>query len=234
MSNKLCGNNQTTLNLTRDHYDDKDPTMPEKLTEADICELFPLIVEIEDEKFRLGVIEILIEIGEEMAWNSFLDIPKNIAYERHRTLVAHVNGVTQMALDLAKTCKENLGLDYDRDMLLAACLLHDGSKPVENEPDPDATASPGVAVLPSRKSELGKLLPHGTYIAHKVLEKGMGERLAHLLITHTHASNVRGKGWEAALLFYADFVDTDAGIVMAGEGAPMYSQRWKLGQASEH
>ena len=56
-----------------------------------------------------------------------------------------------------------------------------------------------------------------------------GERLAHLLITHTHASNVRGKGWEAALLFYADFVDTDAGIVMAGEGSPMYSQRWKLG-----
>ena len=202
--------------------------MPVTLGDNEICVMFPLITEIEELIFRQGVIDVLREIGEEMPWDSYEEIPKNLAFERHRSLVAHVNGVAQIAVTLAEICKENQGLSYDRDMLIAACLLHDGSKPVESEPDPDGTVPRGCPVRPIRRSELGELMPHSTYVAHKVLEKGMGERLAHLLITHTHSCNVRGKGWEAALLFYSDFVDTDCGIVSAGEDSPMYSQRWKI------
>lgn len=202
--------------------------MPEALNKEKICKLFPAITEINDEKLQQGVIDIVIEIGKEMAWSSFHDIPKNLGFETNRSLVVHINGVTEIAMKMAEMYKISQNLPYDRDLLIAACLLHDISKPVECEPDPDAEIVSGSPVLPVRKSELGKNMPHAAYAAHKVLSKELGLRLAHLVTTHTHASNVRGTGWEASLLFYADFVDTDAGISMAGEGSPMYSQRWKL------
>lgn len=200
--------------------------MPMVLDETGLRKMFPEVAEIQDAKLRQGVVDIWCEIAAEMAWNSFEDIPKNIKSERYRCLVPHVQAVTRMALSLAEIAKEVQGRTYDRDLLIAICLLHDASKPVETEPDPDGTAIPGSTVLPPRVSDLGSNLPHATYITHKVLEKGLGNRLAHLLITHTHACNVRGKGWEAAVLFYADFADTDAGIAPTGE--QMYSQRWKL------
>jgi hypothetical protein len=112
----------------------------------------------------------------------------------------------------------------DRDMLISACLLHDVTKILESEPDPEG-APTGDSVLPARKSQIGKALPHAAYAAHMILEKGLPIRLAHLVITHTHACNMRGVGWEASLLFYADFTDTDAGLIPTG--AKSYSQRWR-------
>ena len=200
--------------------------MPVTLDEKGLRDLFPEVAEIQDSKMRQGVVDIWREIAAEMAWNRFEDIPKNIKAERYRSLTVHIRSVTRMALSLAEIAKEDQGRSYDRDLLIAICLLHDASKPVETEPDPDGAAIPGSTVLPVRVSDLGSNLPHATYITHKVLEKGLGNRLAHLLITHTHSCNVRGKGWEAAVLFYADFADTDAGITPTGE--QMYSQRWKL------
>ena len=198
------------------------------LSEEQVYQIFPLLKEVQNKTLQSGIIEIVIEIANEMAWESFHDIPKNLAYEKNRSLLVHINGVTEIALKMAEMYKDNQGLEYDRDLLIASCLLHDISKPVESEPDPNIEKTIGSSVLPVRKSELGKYMPHASYAAHKVLSKKLGVRLAHIVTTHTHASNVRGKGWEASLLFYADFVDTDAGIVMAGEGSPMYSQRWKL------
>ena len=52
--------------------------------------------------------------------------------------------------------------------------------------------------------------------------------LAHLVITHTRASNTRAESYESALLFYADFGDSDAGIILGG-GKP-FSARWVEGK----
>lgn len=189
-----------------------------------IKELLPEVVEIENPKMQQGVIDIWLDIAAAASWERFEDIPKNLKSERGRPLLSHIRGTTLMALSLAEIAKKLHGTPYDRDILISACLLHDVSKILEIEPDPEGTPV-SDAVLPGRKSEIGKSLPHGAYAAHMVLEKGLPFRLAHLVITHTNDCNVKGVGWEASLLFYADFANTDAGIIPTG--AKLYSQRWR-------
>ncbi|MBI3026416.1 MAG: HD domain-containing protein [Candidatus Tectomicrobia bacterium] len=121
------------------------------------------------------------------------------------------------------------GLKLDRDLLLAACLLHDITKPLESRPDPGGAPSGGAA-SPAKKTEFGVKIQHGAYGAHKIWEKKLPKalELAHLVITHTRASNTRSHSYEAALLFYADWVDSDAGIVIGG-GKP-FAARWIEGE----
>ena len=80
--------------------------------------------------------------------------------------------------------------------------------------------------MPGRKSKIGAKIQHGVFTAHKILEKSLPLELAHLVITHTHSSNERATSFEAALLFYADFADSDAGI--ASVGGVTFAQRWTL------
>ena len=189
-----------------------------------IQELFPEVLEIEDPKMQQGVIDIWLDVAAATSWERFEDIPKNLEAEKYRPLMSHIRGTTLMALSLAEITKKLQGTPYDRDILISACLLHDVTKILESEPDPEGTPV-SDAVLPARKSEIGKALPHGAYAAHMILEKGLPLRLAHLVITHTHDCNIRGVGREASLLFYADFADSDAGIIPTG--AKLYSQRWR-------
>ena len=202
--------------------------MSVNLSKSQIFQLFPMLNEIKSKELQSGVTEIAIEIANEMAWESFHDIPKNLDHERNRSLLVHINGVTDIALKMAEMYKNTQGLEYDKDLLIAACLLHDISKPVECEPDHTKKKTSDSLVLPAKKSEIGHYMPHASYAAHKILEKKLGIKLAHIVTTHTHQSNVRGIGWEAAILFYADFVDSDAGITMAGEGEKLFMQKWKL------
>jgi HD superfamily phosphohydrolase YqeK len=195
------------------------------ITASELRSLVPEIGEISDPILRERVETIWIEIASEMTWADLRDVPKNLKAERERTLIDHIRGVTRMALGLCEEAKLLHGKAYDRDMLLAACLLHDVSKPVECEPT-DEVVPANVRPKPARKSYLGTRIQHAVYAAHKVMQHGLSLDLAHLLITHTHQSNTRGTTWEAAALFYADFADTDVGL--SSVGAPMYSQRWKL------
>lgn len=198
--------------------------MPIAINEQGIKELFPEVSEIQDPNLRQGVIDIWLDLAAAAPWERFEDVPKNLASEKYRPLISHIRGVTRMALSLAEIAKNLHGTPYDRDLLISACLLHDASKVIETEPDPDGE-DPGGDVLPARKSNTGKALPHGALAMHMVLEKGLPLDLAHLVITHTHDCNKRGVGWEASVLFYADFADTDAGISPTGKKA--YSQRWR-------
>ena len=199
--------------------------MGQKIDAAELRTLLPEIGEIADSALREKVEAIWIEIAAEMAWSDLRDIPKNLKAESDRSLVEHIRGVTRMALALCDIAREQHGKPYDRDLLLAACLLHDASKPVECEPSGNDGRT-GARPLPARKSHLGACIQHGVYAAHKALQHGLSLDLAHLLITHIHQSNTRGTTWEAAALFYADFADTDVGL--SSNGAPMFSQRWKL------
>jgi len=194
------------------------------INEQGIKALFPEVSEIQDPKLQKGVIDIWLDIAAAAPWNRFEDVPKNLAAEKYRPLLSHIRGVTKMALSLAEIAKNLHGTPYDRDLLISACLLHDATKVIETEPDAES-APAGEAVLPARKSKIGKALPHAALAMHMVLEKGLPVELAHLVITHTHACNERGVGWEASVLFYADFADTDAGIFPTGKKA--YSQRWR-------
>ena len=189
--------------------------------------LFPQVDRIGDKKLRQGVIDIWLDTARDCAWTRFEDIPKNLDAEAGRTLVGHIQGVTAMAIKLAEIAQELHGTPVDWDMLIAACLLHDVSKPMECEPDPDKPAG-NAGVKPSRKSEIGAKIQHAVYATHKVFEKGLPVQLAHLVVTHTHASNVRTPTFEGACLFYADYADSDAGIIP--NGGKSFAQRWELGK----
>lgn len=194
----------------------------------EIFALFPEARLIEDADLRGAVIDIWLEVAGETAWEDFGDIPKNLKEERRMTLVGHVRGVTKMALAMADVAEKHHGLAIDRDLLIAACLLHDVSKPLESAPDPDG-APTGGAAAPGKITEFGAKIQHGVYGAHKIWARNPPKalELAHLVITHTRASNARAASYEAALLFYADWADSDAGIVLAGEKP--FSARWVEG-----
>ncbi|MAE05350.1 MAG: hypothetical protein CMH76_03345 [Nitrospinae bacterium] len=190
-----------------------------------IRKIFPEVDQIQDKTLREGVVEIWLELADETAWERFEDIPKNLTLEKHEPLIGHIQGVTRMALALAEVAEKIHGITVDGDLLIAACLLHDISKPLESEPDPGGQPS-GGSILPARKTEFGSKIQHGVYGAHKIWEKDLPKamELAHLVITHTRASNTRAASYEASLIFYADWADSDAGIITGG-GRP-FAARW--------
>lgn len=199
--------------------------MAQSLSAADVERLFPELHWIGDASLRSAVTEIWREVAAEMVWDDLQHVPKNVNDEKHRNLINHVRGVTQMGVAICDIAKNLHGKTYDKDMMVASCLLHDVSKPVEYEPDPAADET-GSLPRPGRKSQLGKNIQHAVYAAHKMLAKGLSLELVNLVITHTHESNIRGTTWEAAALFYADFADSDVGVSDAR--AKLYVQRWKL------
>jgi HD domain len=199
--------------------------MAQSLSAPDVEKLFPELSWIGDTSLRTAVVNIWREVAVEMVWDDVQHVPKNVHDEKDRTLIDHVRGVTQMAVAICDIAKNLHGKAYDKDMMVASCLLHDVSKLVEYEPDPAAGEASSLP-RPGRKSRLGKNVQHAVYAAHKILAKGLSLELVNLVVTHTHESNIRGATWEAAALFYADFADSDVGVSDAG--ATLYVQRWKL------
>lgn len=195
------------------------------IDEAGLLRLFPEVAEIKDRQLREGVVAIWMDTARECNWERFEDIPKNLSYEKYRRLTDHIRGVTRMAMALAETAHELHGTPYNRDHLIAACLLHDVSKPIEVDPDPSGAETGGPA-LPAKKSAIGENLQHAVYATHKILAHGLPLEVAHLVVTHTHESNVRSKTLEAAYIFYADFADSDAGITPVQ--GKTFATRWHL------
>lgn len=201
--------------------------MAVRIDAAGLCRLFPEIEQIEDVALRRGVVAIWLEVAAECAWDRFEDIPKNLEAERFRRLTDHIRGVTRMALALADVAKAEHGTEYNRDQLIAMCLLHDVSKPLECEPDPEGRPSGGT-VRPARKTAMGTLIQHAVYATHKCFAHGLPLAVAHGVNTHTHQSAHRSSTIEGAYLFYADYADGDAAIIPAG-GRPFLA-RWELGR----
>lgn len=200
--------------------------MPINIDEAGLVAVFPEIEEIADPALRRGVVAIWLEVAQECAWSRLEDIPKNLEGEKHRRLTDHVRGVTRMALALAETGRAHSGTAYDRDKLIAMCLLHDVSKPLEVEPDPEGKPS-GGPVLAGRKSKLGKMIQHAVYATHKCFAHGLPLEVAHVVNTHTHQSAVRSITVEGAYVFYADYADSDA--VLVPETGKGFVSRWHMG-----
>lgn len=189
--------------------------MAVEIDAAGIRRLFPEVDQIGDAALRQGVVDIWLEVAAECNWERFEDIPKNLDAERYRRLTDHIRGVTRMAMALADIAETEHDTRCNRDHLLAACLLHDVSKPLEMDPDSGGKPTNGPA-LPAKKSPMGEKIQHAVYATHKVFAHDLPLDVAHLVLTHTHASNLRSKSLEAALLFYADFADSDVGVIPAG------------------
>jgi putative nucleotidyltransferase with HDIG domain len=181
----------------------------------DVLEIFPELAGIGDETLRLKVAAIWQEVFAESPWKSLQEVPKNPkTLPPSRTLVAHTRSVTRQALAIAEVAQEIHGLDYDRDILIAAANLHDVSKLVEYEPKDDGGGG---------LSEFGEKVQHGMYGVHEAFNHGLPLDVVHAIAVHTKHSHDLPRTWEALIVHYADYIDTD-GLLMT-EGAPISLQK---------
>ena len=147
------------------------------ISEADRAQLRRALPEIDliaDEALRAQVADTLIVLWKESGWDDLYAVPyltelPEVSWVQHTRFVAA--GTARM-VDLYK---EITGRALDRDLAVAAALLHDGSKFQEY-----ARAEAGYV-----KSELGLKLQHSFCVAHVALERGLPLDLVHLIASHT-------------------------------------------------
>jgi putative nucleotidyltransferase with HDIG domain len=184
------------------------------ITIDEVLATFPELAEIKDESLRLKVATIWQEVFAESPWKSLQEVPKNPAtLPASITLVAHTRSVTRQALAIAEVAQEIHGLDYDRDILIAGANLHDVSKLVEYEPKDDGAGL----------GEFGQKVQHGMYGVHEAINHGLPLDVVHAIAVHTKHSHDLPRTWEALIVHYADYVDTD-GLLMS-EGAKISLQK---------
>ncbi len=169
----------------------------------------PEIDLIKDEELRRAVIEIWAETLQESVWTDLEAVPKNAELPGIRKLAVHTRSVTQLALACATVIKEQHGIDFDQDKLVAAAILHDVSKLLENEPQEENDDA--------RKSKFGKLIQHGEFGAHKAWEKHLDIEIVHNILVHTRASRTLPSTWEAIVVHYVDYLDSDALLFTHGK-----------------
>ena len=122
-------------------------------------------------------------------------------------LLDHVCRVVEAAVALAPIAEAALGTPLDRDLLVAACLLHDVDKVLVVEPADDRTF---------RLSAVGRRLGHGVSGAMLCREHGLPEDVVHLVLTHTVTSTLPAEPPEGIVLHYADLLAADAALRAAG------------------
>lgn len=173
-----------------------------------VASVFPEVDEIESRDIRKKVLEIWVDIWQESGWERIEDAPKNPSNVLERPLYVHIRSVTKQAVATAEIVRELHGIDYDRDVLVAAGLLHDVSKMIEYQP--------GEGGKKASSSKRGQLIQHAVYGAHKAWEKGMPDEIVHIIISHTHSSNKKPSTWESVVIHYVDYLDSDALLWEAG------------------
>lgn len=165
---------------------------------------------ISDAKLREATAQIWAETLRESAWSSLQDPPKNPeTLPPNRRLLEHTRSVALQALAVAKVVQEIHGIDFNQDELVSAALLHDVSKLLEYGPTAEGAG----------KTRTGKRIQHGILGAVKAMEHGLSEDLVHNIIVHTHNSRYLPQTWEAILVHYVDYLDSDA--LLFTEGRPL-------------
>jgi putative nucleotidyltransferase with HDIG domain len=169
---------------------------------------FPELELIDDAELAEIVIQVWLEVWGESEWQRLEDAPKNPeTVTLQHSVVAHTRSVTKQALAIADAVQEFHGLETDRDLIVASCLLHDVSKLLEFEPgDGDGP----------RTARFGELIQHGVYGMHMAFAHRLPVELAHIIGSHTTQSRLPPKTLEAVIVHYADFADSDALVWSSG------------------
>ena len=165
---------------------------------------------IRQSALRQATAEIWAETLAESDWGTLADAPKNPeSLPPRRRLLEHSRSVALQALAVAEVIKKIHGIGFNQDELVAAALLHDVSKLLEYGP------GDGVA----GKTPVGKKMQHGFLGAMKAVQHGMPDELVHSIIVHTRHSRDMPQTWEAIIVHYVDYLDSDA--LLFAEGRPL-------------
>jgi putative nucleotidyltransferase with HDIG domain len=193
-----------------------DPTIVTDADRAYVRDLFPELAQVADPELANKAVEIWAETWKESPWKRIEDAPKNpeTVAPRHK-LVPHTRAVTVQGIAMAKATQEFHDLPVNLDLVIAGCNLHDVSKLMEYEPGGDG----------SGKSRFGGMIQHAAYGVHKALAHGLPLELVHIVGSHTTQSRLAPKTTEAIIVYYADYADSDALMLEAGQRLLLMSGR---------
>jgi len=191
-----------------------EATAVKAATLSDVETALPELALIQDPALRQATAEIWAETLAESDWDTMADAPKNPEnLPTHRRLLEHSRSVALQALAVAKVVQDLHGIGFDQDILVAAALLHDVSKLLEYGPT-DSGAG---------KTPTGQRFQHGFLGAMKALQHGLPQDLVHNIIVHTRHSHDLPQTWEAIIVHYVDYLDSDA--LLFAEGQPLLLQK---------
>lgn len=116
------------------------------------------------------------------------------------TQTDHIRGVTRLAVSIADELRSLFpGLEYDRDLLIAAALCHDVGKPWEFDPDNQArwASERGRTGWPS--------IRHPGYGVHICLTVGLPEEVAHVAGGHSGEGELVQRSLINQIVHQADY-----------------------------
>jgi 7,8-dihydroneopterin 2',3'-cyclic phosphate phosphodiesterase len=172
-----------------------------------VMESFPRLREIADPGLREKVCRAWLDAWQASGYDRLEDASQ---WEPAREAlgisnVAHTNGVVECALAMADSLQNSQSLSIDRDVLIAAAVLHDLDK---------------IRLFHAeggRPTELGRRIGHVLAGVHMALAADLPVAVVHAIAAHSPTySTVAPQTPEAVILRHADKVFTDLWILQRG------------------
>lgn len=174
-------------------------------------ELFKLAKKIKNKELRRKVEELLkeapfdveaVDTAVELKRTSLEEAPAAKSYHHAYKggLLQHTVATTKLALALCDVIEEVYGGEVDRDVVVAASLLHDLYKVYSYEQKENGEY---------KFTDCGRLLDHLTMAVRVLFERGFPLEVVHAVLSHHgEASPTSPKTVEALVVHLADLVDT--------------------------
>jgi putative nucleotidyltransferase with HDIG domain len=190
----------------------------------EIKKLFPELEKVKNGEWVQKTCEIWKTAIEKSKWEKIEDAKFGDYENPEISLVAHTRAVIRYALYCADIINDFHGYEVkiDFDVLIITCILHDVSKMLEYEPDPDGK--------PCRISETGRTYQHGFYGAHYAEAAGFPPSVTTAIINHTSFSRVMPSTIESVILFFADQVDAELHKFLHGKSSVILKAVGKIGK----
>jgi hypothetical protein len=185
----------------------------EGLTDAHLRIVIEDIPEIEligDADMRRKVTLVFASFLKESTYRRISEAPAFPGLTKY-DLARHTRQVVQHCVVMADTMRDLWGIDCDRDILLAAAVLHDSSKLVEYEGGE------------GKKSEVGKTFLHAQLAGVRCRDVGLPNEVAYIVTMHPFTPphvHVTPRNVEFVILTYADLGSADP--VFFKEGLPTH------------
>ncbi|MEM5832448.1 MAG: HD domain-containing protein [Candidatus Aenigmatarchaeota archaeon] len=170
-----------------------------------IDKLLELAKRIEDEKLRKKVIELIkdpslhhpdfqkYEKSNIDEVKTLFSVGGNIAVERE--VLKHTISVTELCIEIARIVEKNFGLSVNKDVLIAAALIHDLMKIYEYKKGESGFEPTNIP------------LDHTALIISELYFRNFPEEVIHAVAAHAgNQGTVQPKTFEALILHYADSI----------------------------
>ena len=128
-------------------------------------------------------------------------------------LMAHVNEVTEVGLNLARCVADQWNIAFDYSTLVPILILHDVDKPLMYD---------GVG-SDIRNSKLSREIPHGVLGAMLLKELGFAHKIVSTIPLHAGNAPYHGESLDAWVLHYADYFSADQMLMKLGR-KPTYQK----------